>query len=290
MWIYVSSDALYHHGIKGQRWGVKNGPPYPLDDSDYSASEKKKGSPKNKSKNGERDFSYAKTSNASVRINKDGSKTFPKGFVFNRVGKASTDINKSGGLYVSYGKEDAARYVKNLGPSALGKLLNTKAETLQHLTVKEPIKMVSDTELTKGISKVLLKDKGVFDSFNESIYSMAYTNDLDKEITREDVINALNYPNKKESRVLAYSVNSFFGDSNYKDETMAIYKHFRDQGYDAIPDIHDSLTGTSKTAMIIINPEKVSISSTTAITKDVMRDAKKYVKSMGKLPIDDILK
>lgn len=24
------SDELYHHGIKGQRWGVRNGPPYPL--------------------------------------------------------------------------------------------------------------------------------------------------------------------------------------------------------------------------------------------------------------------
>ena len=23
MWTYVSSDALYHHGIKGQRWGVR---------------------------------------------------------------------------------------------------------------------------------------------------------------------------------------------------------------------------------------------------------------------------
>lgn len=37
------SDELYHHGIKGQKWGVKNGPPYPLDDSDHSASEKKAG-------------------------------------------------------------------------------------------------------------------------------------------------------------------------------------------------------------------------------------------------------
>ena len=26
-----SLDELYHHGIKGQKWGVKNGPPYPLD-------------------------------------------------------------------------------------------------------------------------------------------------------------------------------------------------------------------------------------------------------------------
>ena len=33
---------LTHHGIKVQRWGVKNGPPYPLDYEDHSSSEKSK--------------------------------------------------------------------------------------------------------------------------------------------------------------------------------------------------------------------------------------------------------
>jgi len=37
------SDELYHHGIKGQKWGHMNGPPYPLGASDHSASEKKAG-------------------------------------------------------------------------------------------------------------------------------------------------------------------------------------------------------------------------------------------------------
>ena len=32
---------LKHHGIKGQKWGIQNGPPYPLDDKDHSSSEKK---------------------------------------------------------------------------------------------------------------------------------------------------------------------------------------------------------------------------------------------------------
>lgn len=32
---------LAHHGIKGQKWGIKNGPPYPLDSQSKSASEKK---------------------------------------------------------------------------------------------------------------------------------------------------------------------------------------------------------------------------------------------------------
>lgn len=28
----MDKDALMHHGIKGQRWGIQNGPPYPLND------------------------------------------------------------------------------------------------------------------------------------------------------------------------------------------------------------------------------------------------------------------
>ena len=29
-------DELYHHGIRGQKWGVKNGPPYPIKESKVS--------------------------------------------------------------------------------------------------------------------------------------------------------------------------------------------------------------------------------------------------------------
>lgn len=34
---------LSHHGIAGQKWGKRNGPPYPLGISDHSASERKAG-------------------------------------------------------------------------------------------------------------------------------------------------------------------------------------------------------------------------------------------------------
>ena len=30
---YLRPDELMHHGVKGQHWGVQNGPPYPLDSS-----------------------------------------------------------------------------------------------------------------------------------------------------------------------------------------------------------------------------------------------------------------
>ena len=40
---YMESPEAYlmHHGIRGQKWGTRNGPPYPLDAGDHSAREKK---------------------------------------------------------------------------------------------------------------------------------------------------------------------------------------------------------------------------------------------------------
>lgn len=33
--VITNSDELYHHGIKGQQWGIQNGPPYPLSAADH---------------------------------------------------------------------------------------------------------------------------------------------------------------------------------------------------------------------------------------------------------------
>ena len=40
---FTREEDLKHHGILGQKWGKRNGPPYPLDAGDHSAAEKKAG-------------------------------------------------------------------------------------------------------------------------------------------------------------------------------------------------------------------------------------------------------
>lgn len=53
MFVYniVPSDHLSHHGILGQKWGQKNGPPYPLGGGDYSKTEQKAIGKSRRSKN-----------------------------------------------------------------------------------------------------------------------------------------------------------------------------------------------------------------------------------------------
>lgn len=40
VWYYTPEGKLVHHGIKGQKWGERNGPPYPLKSSQKSVAEK----------------------------------------------------------------------------------------------------------------------------------------------------------------------------------------------------------------------------------------------------------
>ena len=261
-------DILLHFGIKGMKWGVRK---------------------KQESSSSTKPVEYHKDSNKAIKQNKDGSQTIPKGFAFNRVGQASLDVNASGALYVSHGKEDASRYIKALGPTILGKMMGEYGTTVQHLSTKGDLKMPSNDEVVKGKAKVLLNDDKMLDKFNKSLYSLSVTNDFNKDITKSDIQSAINNPKTKEAQRLAYGVGSFLANKDFAPEAKKVYDHFKKEGYDALPDVYDRLAGTSKTAMIVINPNKLELKSTTLINKDVMKAGKQYVKASGKLKPSDVL-
>ena len=257
-----NDEHLYHFGIKGMRWRHHK----------------------------LKEFSSYKESKVKMITNKDGSKTIPKNFMFNRVGQDHLDINSSGGLYVSHGKKDAARYVKALGPSTLRKLTGLAGTNVQHIKVIGSIKVPSEDQYIQSTNKLLLQNKDIVKSLNDSVHSITYTGDIEKSITMIDVEKAVKNPNNKDSKKLAYAVSSMLGDPDYKKETQKMYEGYKKDGFDAIPDIHDRYDGTSQTATIIINTSKVEVDSMTKINRDIYKSGKQYVKKMEKLKVNDIMK
>lgn len=91
-------ELLVHHGIKGQQWGVKNGPPYPLDKAT------KKGIVKRaKSANKIRDpRERYKARNEFVKTNTDDDKAI--------ISKASSDLQEIISEYKEFDSESKQLY------------------------------------------------------------------------------------------------------------------------------------------------------------------------------------
>lgn len=255
-------EELQHYGVKGMKWGRRK----------------------------QREQSeFHKDSNVKIKKNHDGSQTVPKGFVFNRVGRVPMDVNASGALYVSHGKADAARYIKALGPTTIGKLMGTAGNTVQHISAKKNLKVASEDDVKIGVLSYLKENPKFLEKFNNSFYSSAVTGDFETVISKRDVEKALSNPSSKEATKLAFGLTATLANPEYARDSKNIYSTFRAKGYDAIPDTYDILSGTSTTAMIVINPDALSVTSTTVISKDVMKSAKTYLKSVEKLKVSDLI-
>lgn len=267
----VEEYYLQHVGVKGMKWGIR-----------------KKRETKGRSKSAT-PIEYHKESNKTIKTNRDGSQTVPKGFIFNRVGQNSLDVNASGALYVSHGKADASRYIKSLGPTVMGKLMGQYGTTVQHLSVKSDLKIPSIDKTVEGNARVLLSDPSMFKQFSKSMYSVMATGSMDKDVSISDVENAVKNPQARASKRLAYGVSGFLANGEYAKEASKVHDYFRKEGYDGVIDLYDKYSGTSETAMIVINPDKLKMESKTLITKDVLKAGKQYVKEAGKLKMSDVV-
>lgn len=119
---------LYHHGIRGQKWGVRNGPPYPLKAGNHSASERKAGWRKSlDSQSNNNSVKTSRSGQASPPIRKPmSSKT-------KRVLIATASVAALTAVGVLAARDPRVRQLAQTGMQSARKALSTSSQTIKDI-------------------------------------------------------------------------------------------------------------------------------------------------------------
>lgn len=143
---YKVGGEIYHHGIAGQKWGQRNGPPYPLRDGAHSPSEKKKG--------------WKSSLSSSTKINKTINKSK------NKILTNDKDEQKSLALFFALTVAPYALMLLPIGGAAIHQSIKDKK-------IDKNYKEMQENKATeKTDSKTGLKIK------NEQVKSLSEEEDL----------------------------------------------------------------------------------------------------------------
>lgn len=116
----MSQYYLVHHGIGGQKWGVRKGPPYPLDASSHTSSEKKEGN-----KGWTKEAKKESKDDSSTGKDKEKFHLTDKQKKILKIGLVTTGIALTAvGGYALY-KSRAARNLASVGENVINNIYET---------------------------------------------------------------------------------------------------------------------------------------------------------------------
>lgn len=276
----MNANELHHHGILGQKWGVRNGPPYPLGGGDYTPAEKKaiyekrkKGNRIYNKKHFDEVLKADKTTLSTLSYNKDRTK--------------NTDM-----FYATHDKLDKHQYNALFNkkiPQTLydenGNVIGTGTFMKYRIdnSIKNDIKVASEdsgAEIFRSLYKkdrdfynfvtdekrmqsYFVSDKYKFKGYRETKYVLQKMKKPDYTPTADDlqtVYRMFNY-------VIPYDGqgNAREGKDVYTQRTK-FFKACKDAGYGAVLDTNDAIYGgfKAKSPVIVFDMEQV-------IPKDIRR-------------------
>lgn len=262
---YTENDfRLYHHGIRGQKWGERNGPPYPLGGGDYTPSEKY--------------YKYHKTASVMYK-KKHFDSTIKKDK--DTLSTLSYDPNRTKGVdmfYATYKKSDKhlynalfnqkikqTLYDEDGNELGTGNFLKYKIDN----NVKSDMKVASEDSGAKAFAKLYSKDRDFYNFVNDSDRMRSYFVE-DKYKFRgyresRKVLQKMSDPKYKPTEDDLKTVYRMFnyvipydgaGNArNGKDmatQRAKFFKELSNEGYGAVLDTNDAIYGGFKAKAPVI--------------------------------------
>lgn len=273
-------EEIYHHGIMKQRWGVRNGPPYPLGGGDYSQAEINEIYKKRKSRNSiynkkhfDEILSKRKTTLCTLSYDKDRTKNTDMFYathdnldkhqynaLFNR--KIPQTLYDENGNDIGTGYFMKYRIDNNIKSDLKVASEDSGAEIFRKLYKKDRdfYNFVTDSE---RMQNYFVKDKYKFKGYREArdvLNNMKNSDYIPSSTELQKVYRMFNY-------VLPYDGNGDArkGNDVYKQRTK-FFNECKKAGYGAILDTNDAIYGgfKAKSPVIVFDVKQI-------IPKEVFR-------------------
>ena len=245
----IGSEELYHHGIKGQKWGVRR---YQNKDGSLTKAGLKR---------------YKDDVNSKERTIKEGTE-------LQTVTSRKYDHSKTSRLYTSY-----TDYDKNMYKDLMGNFMYEGKGYNNTFVVKKDMKIASDKQVVDSFVKIAKENptqtaRDMAKAYNANATFNSRTADFYKK-----KISEINDSDSKKARKLAEEfVGTTIMSNKAKVTNENFYGYLVKQGFDAISDTNDR-KGTAQDPLIILNLDKIGLTGSVKMTKDDLEAYSKYTMS-----------
>lgn len=265
----MKQTYLAHHGILGQKWGVKNGPPYPLGGGDYTQTEHRK-------------IKEARKNKYSIYNKKHYDETLKKGTKLQTLARDPNRTKDADMFYASHTKADNKRYNAMFNHKTLNDIYDEtghvvgKGKIYKYRISNElakDIKIASQDTGSKVMRDMYSKDRDFYNFVRDPNRLEAYTKkmyipdgkkyrDTLKKFQDDDYT-----PTDRDLHTLYDTFNCVIPNTN-KDvvnQRDKFFKRLKDDGYSAVLDINDAINHPLRSQSPII------VFDQTAYTLDSVR-------------------
>lgn len=286
--VYTEYDYLAHHGIRGQKWGVKNGPPYPLSGGDYTRTEWKA-------------LKKARKRKYSLYNKKHYDQVIAEGTKLQTLARDPNRTKSADMFYASYTKHDNDRYnamFNHKTPNTIyddeGNPIGTGAIYKYKITntVTSNIKVASEDSGAKALMHLYETDRDFYNFVRDPERLKATLQKMFVPIDTAKYKKVINKLSNSDEKPTDRDLKTLYGAFNIvipntsKDvvtQRAKLFKELKKNGYGAVLDVNDAINHplASNSPVIVFDssqfvPDKVYRTSMSEVMKSKALTAGRY--------------